>query len=398
MSSSAADCTTGDSDRPWRRLGLSRRQGRKLVIERKPEPDRSPPFEDRRRSRLASVLQVGAVVVFVVLALQLLVPAGRRGRHLQASWLRTTISGHSRCARRGACSSIATSRCSSTTVHSLTSRSIARRTKDPRGDHPAAGRGGRSRPGADAADGRAAQREPSYRPIPTHRGCHRDAGLARSRPGAWNCRECWSERAGAEVSGRWLAAHLFGYVGAGQRTAGDAGDSAGVHRRQVRRRARLQPAADGRGRRPPCARQQRRPRGRGDPRSERCRPRGTRVQLTIDYDLQKAAEDGFRHAGFNGAALIMDPRNGEVLTYASLPAYDPNDFAGGIDSATWAALNTDKLRPVGQPGDPGALFTRVDLQDRRRHGGARRRPRHARLSRATARAARTSTAATTSAI
>ena len=73
---------------------------------------------------------------------------------------------------------------------------------------------------------------------------------------------------------------------------------------------------------------------------------GRRVQLTIDYDLQKAAEDGFRHAGFNGAALIMDPRNGEVLTYASLPAYDPNDFAAGIDRATWASLNTDELRPL----------------------------------------------------
>ena len=73
---------------------------------------------------------------------------------------------------------------------------------------------------------------------------------------------------------------------------------------------------------------------------------GRRVQLTIDLDLQKAAEDGFRHAGFNGAALIMDPRNGEVLTYASLPAYDPNDFSGGIDSATWASLNTNKLRPL----------------------------------------------------
>ena len=41
---------------------------------------------------------------------------------------------------------------------------------------------------------------------------------------------------------------------------------------------------------------------------------GRRLQLTIDYDLQRAAEDGFRHAGFNGAALILDPRNGEVLT------------------------------------------------------------------------------------
>ncbi|HKE87480.1 MAG TPA: penicillin-binding protein 2, partial [Vicinamibacterales bacterium] len=73
---------------------------------------------------------------------------------------------------------------------------------------------------------------------------------------------------------------------------------------------------------------------------------GRRVELTIDGDLQKAAEDGFRRAGFNGAALIMDPRNGEVLTYVSLPSYDPNDFAGGIDRATWASLNSDKLKPL----------------------------------------------------
>jgi penicillin-binding protein 2 len=73
---------------------------------------------------------------------------------------------------------------------------------------------------------------------------------------------------------------------------------------------------------------------------------GRRLQLTIDADMQRAAEDGFRHAGFNGAALVLDPRNGEVLTYASLPAYDPNDFAVGIERAKWAALNTDRLRPL----------------------------------------------------
>ena len=80
---------------------------------------------------------------------------------------------------------------------------------------------------------------------------------------------------------------------------------------------------------------------------ERVRPKeGRRVQLTIDYDLQKAAEDGFRHAGFNGAALIMDPHNGDVLSFVSLPTFNPNDFAAGIDRATWAALTTDKLRPL----------------------------------------------------
>src|SRR5688572_17990344 len=68
---------------------------------------------------------------------------------------------------------------------------------------------------------------------------------------------------------------------------------------------------------------------------------GRRVQLTIDYDLQKAAEDGFRHAGFNGAALIMDPRTGEVLVHASLPAYDPNRFR-----ETYASLVSDELKPL----------------------------------------------------
>ena len=88
---------------------------------------------------------------------------------------------------------------------------------------------------------------------------------------------------------------------------------------------------------------------------------GRRVQLTIDADLQRAAEEGFKLAGFNGAALVLDPRNGEVLTYASLPSYDPNDFSVGIDRATWASLNTDKLKPLQNRVlqgrySPGSIF------------------------------------------
>jgi penicillin-binding protein 2 len=73
---------------------------------------------------------------------------------------------------------------------------------------------------------------------------------------------------------------------------------------------------------------------------------GKRVQLTVDYDVQKAIEDGFNAAGFNGAAVILDPSNGEVLGFMSRPAYDPNAFASGIDRATWASLNTDEFRPL----------------------------------------------------
>ena len=88
---------------------------------------------------------------------------------------------------------------------------------------------------------------------------------------------------------------------------------------------------------------------------------GRRIQLTIDYDLQKAAEDGFKALGYEGAAVVLDPRNCEVLALVSLPAYDPNKFATGIDRATWAALNTDRLRPLQNRAiqgrySPGSTF------------------------------------------
>jgi penicillin-binding protein 2 len=73
---------------------------------------------------------------------------------------------------------------------------------------------------------------------------------------------------------------------------------------------------------------------------------GQRLQLTIDADVQRATEEAFRHYGYNGGAMILDPRTGEVLSLVSLPAYDPNAFATGLDLATWRQLNTDKLKPL----------------------------------------------------
>src|SRR5476649_1876949 len=88
---------------------------------------------------------------------------------------------------------------------------------------------------------------------------------------------------------------------------------------------------------------------------------GKRLQLTVDYDVQKAVEDGFKSLGFNGAAVVLDPNNGEVLAFTSVPAYDPNAFAAGIDRATWASLNTDELRPLQDRAiqgrySPGSTF------------------------------------------
>jgi penicillin-binding protein 2 len=73
---------------------------------------------------------------------------------------------------------------------------------------------------------------------------------------------------------------------------------------------------------------------------------GRAVKLTIDLDMQKALEDGFRHFDYWGAGAFIDPNNGDVLAMTSLPAYDPNQFAVGIDSETWVGLNKDPLRPL----------------------------------------------------
>src|SRR5262245_44141593 len=93
---------------------------------------------------------------------------------------------------------------------------------------------------------------------------------------------------------------------------------------------------------------------------------GKRLQLTIDYDVQKAVEDAFRAAAdaqltTAGAAIILDPRSGEVLAFTSQPAYDPNAFAAGIDRATWGSLNTDIQRPLNDRAvqgrySPGSTF------------------------------------------
>ena len=88
---------------------------------------------------------------------------------------------------------------------------------------------------------------------------------------------------------------------------------------------------------------------------------GKRLQLTIDADIQRAVEDSFRAFGYKGASVILDPNTGDVLAFTSLPAYDPNAFASGIDRTTWATLNSDQLLPLNNRAiqgrySPGSTF------------------------------------------
>lgn len=59
---------------------------------------------------------------------------------------------------------------------------------------------------------------------------------------------------------------------------------------------------------------------------------GTPVTLTIDSDLQFLAHEAVKDAvnKFNakeGAALIMNPENGDILAMVNYPSYDPNNIA-----------------------------------------------------------------------
>ena len=54
---------------------------------------------------------------------------------------------------------------------------------------------------------------------------------------------------------------------------------------------------------------------------------GGQVTLTLDIDIQKAAEEALeRTRSGAGAVVVLDPRSGDVLALASLPDYDPNLF------------------------------------------------------------------------
>ena len=83
---------------------------------------------------------------------------------------------------------------------------------------------------------------------------------------------------------------------------------------------------------------------------------GEDVRLSIDLDVQRAAEDSlaqgielarkssdfltgkpFRAPG--GSVVVTDPRDGAVLAMASNPAFDPNEFTKGISVRRFAELN-----------------------------------------------------------
>lgn len=71
---------------------------------------------------------------------------------------------------------------------------------------------------------------------------------------------------------------------------------------------------------------------------------GKNLYLSIDVRLQKAAASAFQNRP--GAAVAIDPRNGQVLAMVSVPSFDPNLFVNGIASADYRALLNAPDKPL----------------------------------------------------
>lgn len=79
--------------------------------------------------------------------------------------------------------------------------------------------------------------------------------------------------------------------------------------------------------------------GRRDP------TQGNNAYLTIDAKIQYIAEQSLRVVG-RGAAVVVDPRNGDILAMASVPSYDPNVFIPSISASKWSEINKDETNPL----------------------------------------------------
>lgn len=86
--------------------------------------------------------------------------------------------------------------------------------------------------------------------------------------------------------------------------------------------------------------------------------RGKDLQLTIDINLQKLIDDLLNNA--QGAAIVMDAQNGEILALSSSGNFDPNIFAQGSNEQIKSLLSNPQKpllnRAINGAYPPGSIF------------------------------------------
>ncbi|MDY2778050.1 MAG: FtsW/RodA/SpoVE family cell cycle protein [Collinsella sp.] len=85
---------------------------------------------------------------------------------------------------------------------------------------------------------------------------------------------------------------------------------------------------------------------------------GNSVKLTIDSRIQRAAEDAL--SGMKGAIVVLDPRTGAVLAWASSPTYNPDDLEAAISAGEGSGVSLYD-RATQALYTPGSTFKVVTL-------------------------------------
>lgn len=76
------------------------------------------------------------------------------------------------------------------------------------------------------------------------------------------------------------------------------------------------------------------------------------IQLTIDYDIQKIAEDVLSEFGIGkGAMVVMDSETAEILACASVPEFDPLDLSSALSDE-----NSPFINRATTPYSVGSVF------------------------------------------
>src|SRR5436305_764728 len=73
---------------------------------------------------------------------------------------------------------------------------------------------------------------------------------------------------------------------------------------------------------------------------------GNNIVTTLDLRLQQLAEKSLAARAKRGAIVIVDPTDGDILTMASWPAYDPNLFVPSISAEKFKQLQDDPDIPL----------------------------------------------------
>ncbi len=86
---------------------------------------------------------------------------------------------------------------------------------------------------------------------------------------------------------------------------------------------------------------------------------GKTVWLTLDVELQQIAEEILE--GREGAVIVMDPKSGGVLAWASFPNFDPNKFINRFTPEEWIDLRDNPNFPLQNRAirglyPPGSVF------------------------------------------